>query len=99
MTTQTQAVLAVFLAGSSEDHFGLEIARTAGLKSGTVYPILARLERAKWLTSGWEDIDPSAAGRPRRRYYRITPSGLARAVSARQETISLLLPDFRWGTV
>lgn len=46
-----------------------------GLPSGTVFPILARFERLGWLQSGWEELDPSQAGRPRRRYYRFTDSG------------------------
>lgn len=45
------------------------------LKSGTVYPLLARLEKAGWLESRWEEIDPAEAGRPRRRLYRLTGEG------------------------
>lgn len=52
-------------------HYGLEIMRLTGLRSGTVYPILARLEREGVVESWWED-DASAQGRPRRRYYRAT---------------------------
>ena len=43
--------------------------------SGTLYPILARLESAKWLESRWEELDPSMAGRPRKRLYHITGLG------------------------
>jgi DNA-binding PadR family transcriptional regulator len=32
--------------------------------------------------SRWEDVDPQAAGRPARRYYRITGAGVARAEAA-----------------
>ena len=49
------------------------------LSPGTLYPILLRLESAGWFVSRWEAIDPVSAGRPRRRLYRLTPSGLARA--------------------
>ena len=39
--------------------------------SGTLYPLLARLEAAGWFTSEWEDVDPSEVGRPRRRLYKL----------------------------
>ncbi len=74
-TPQTQAVLAALLRDVTEPHYGLEIARAAGLASGTLYPILARLERQKWVESEWERIDESAEGRRRRRYYRLTGEG------------------------
>ena len=47
----------------------MEIGTAAGLPSGTVHPILARLETVGWLTSRWEDINPRTEGRPARRYY------------------------------
>jgi hypothetical protein len=43
---------------------GLEICAAAGLASGTVHPILARLERLGWLESRWEDIDPARVAAP-----------------------------------
>lgn len=49
--------------------------RATGLASGTLYVILARLDRAGWLSSEQEDIDPIATGRPARRLYRLTPDG------------------------
>jgi PadR family transcriptional regulator PadR len=82
MTLQTRLVLKVFADAPGDDHYGLEIARAAGLPSGTIYPLLARLETAGWLASGWEDIDPAAAGRRRRRYYRLTGEGEKRAAQA-----------------
>ncbi|MGH8879134.1 MAG: PadR family transcriptional regulator, partial [Stackebrandtia sp.] len=50
-----------------------------GLPSGTLYPILVRLERAGWVATAWEDVDASAAGRPARRYYRLTADGVTAA--------------------
>jgi PadR family transcriptional regulator, regulatory protein PadR len=55
---------------------GAEIGRSTKLQTGTLYPILARLERAQWLASRWEDGDPHTLGRPRRRLYWITPLGM-----------------------
>ncbi|QPP05269.1 tyrosine-type recombinase/integrase [Streptomyces bathyalis] len=56
--------------------------KETGLPSGSLYPVLARLERAGWLRSCREAIDPGAEGRPQRRYYELTPDGL---VEARRE--------------
>jgi len=79
MTVPTQLVLRAFLVDPGQQMYGLEIGYAAGLASGTVHPILARLEGAGWLTSQWEDVDPSAAGRPARRYYSLTGDGVERA--------------------
>ena len=85
MTIPTQLVLRALLADPSQELYGVEIGQAAGLPSGTVHPILARLEGVGWLTSRWEDIDPRAEGRPARRYYQLTSDGieLARAALAR----------------
>ncbi|HEX6526385.1 MAG TPA: helix-turn-helix transcriptional regulator [Streptosporangiaceae bacterium] len=76
MTTATLKVLEVLAAaGPAEPPFGLRICDVAGLGSGTVYPILDRLERAGWVIGEWETGQP--AGRPRRRGYRLTGAGQA----------------------
>ena len=82
MTIPTQRVLEALLADPGAELYGLEIGSAAGLRSGTVHPILARLEGYGWLSSRWEDVDPSAEGRPPRRYYRLTADGAAAARSA-----------------
>lgn len=82
MTAQTLRILAVLLDDPAAPRYGLELAAEAELKTGTIYPILARLERAHWLQSYWENIDPVAAGRPRRRLYELTGQGLAFAREA-----------------
>ena len=75
MTIPTQRVLEALLADPERELYGLEIGETADLRSGTVHPILARLEGLGWLTSRWEEIDPQVEGRPPRRYYRLTAEG------------------------
>jgi len=90
MTLQTQHVLRVLLDDPSAEHYGLEVAKAAGLPSGSLYPILARLEQAGWLTSDWEEIDEREAGRRRRRYYRLTPNGTAQADQALALTVQRL---------
>jgi len=75
MTLATQLVLGVLLADPAGDHYGLELSAEAGLPSGTIHPILARLEGLGWVESEWEDIDPRVEGRPARRYYRLSATG------------------------
>jgi PadR family transcriptional regulator, regulatory protein PadR len=61
---------------------GAEIAKATKIGSGTLYPLLARLEAAGWFESQWEDVDPREVGRPRRRLYRLTGVGQRRAGEA-----------------
>jgi len=79
MSLQTLQVLEAFLENPAEQLAGADVHKRTGIASGTLYPILLRLEGAGWLVSRWESIDPSAAGRPRRRLYRITAAGQVRA--------------------
>ncbi|MGH3218425.1 MAG: PadR family transcriptional regulator [Streptosporangiaceae bacterium] len=86
MTLPTQLVLRALLAYPGQELYGLQICRPAGLPSGTIHPILARLEGLGWLESRWEDTASAhTEGRPRRRYYQLTRDGaeLARAALAR----------------
>jgi PadR family transcriptional regulator len=85
MTLATQLVLRALLQNPARELYGLQICSAAGLPSGTIHPILARLETSGWLDSRWEDADPRAEGRPRRRFYRLSEDGaeLARAALAR----------------
>lgn len=82
MTIPTQLVLRTLLDDPERELYGIEIGQGAGLPSGTVHPILARFEGVGWVESRWEDIDPSDAGRPARRYYRLTSSGAEQARDA-----------------
>jgi len=52
--------------------------KLTGMASGSLYPMLARLERAGWLIRGKEDIDQRAAGRPARTNYTITGAAVNR---------------------
>lgn len=56
--------------------FGFDIMEVTRLPSGTVYPALRRLEALHLVTSDWEeDAAARREGRPRRRYYQLTPAG------------------------
>ena len=82
MTRATQLVLRALVADPSREMYGLQIGQEAGLASGTIHPILARLEACGWLQSWWEDLGQEAVGRPRRRFYRLTPDGAVSAARA-----------------
>lgn len=68
--------------------YGFDIMRVTGLASGSVYPLLRRLEESGLVDSEWEaDVDPSEEGRPKRRYYRVTAEG-RRALAVALERIA-----------
>lgn len=67
---QTLAVLSALLRRVQAWHYGYDLLKETGLKSGTLYPILARLQQGGWLEQRWEK--PSAPGRPPRHLYRLS---------------------------
>ncbi|WP_205718269.1 PadR family transcriptional regulator [Actinomadura sp. WMMA1423] len=75
MTTPTRLVLDVLIASAEDPPWGYRICEEAGIGSGTVYPILERLEQAGWIEGEWERGQPE--DRPRRRFYRLTNVGRA----------------------
>lgn len=86
MTMPTQLVLRVLLEDPAREMYGLQLCTEAGLPSGTIHPILARLERVGWLTSRWEEVDSRQEGRPKRRYYRLNPDAIANVQAALHRT-------------
>ena len=86
MTASVLKVAAALLADPAVEHYGLQLMHATGLPSGTLYPILVRLERAGWVESRWEQTEPAAQGRPARRYYRLTADGV---VEARREVAAM----------
>ncbi len=82
LSLQSLQVLRVLLERPERGLAGSDIRRVTGLASGTLYPILARLEQAGWLKSWWEEIDPREVGRPRKRFYCVTPVGARNAADA-----------------
>jgi DNA-binding PadR family transcriptional regulator len=95
MTLSTLAILSAMLDEPAGAWYGLELSRAAGLKSGTIYPALARLEQARWVESAWEEGDPAALGRPLRRMYRLTGVGSRAATQALAEHVEALTPRSR----
>jgi PadR family transcriptional regulator, regulatory protein PadR len=57
-------------------HWGYELSKRSGVRSGVMYPALQRMLEQGWLADGWED-QPRAgrAKRPPRRYYELTDTG------------------------
>jgi PadR family transcriptional regulator PadR len=85
LSQRSLRVLVQFVAHPTVPMSGAEIAKATGVGSGTLYPLLSRLERIGWLTSDWEAVDPRVVGRPRRRLYRLTGVGQRGAQRALSE--------------
>ena len=79
LSPHARAVLAALLNARAQWSHGYELARLAEVKSGTLYPLLIRLEAQGHLEAEWQQ--PVEGGRPPRHAYRLTASGvqLARA--------------------
>ena len=57
---------------------GFDIIDATELPSGTIYPILRRLEREALVSAHWEDVEIAHKElRPPRRYYELTAAGNA----------------------
>lgn len=80
------AILAVMIEAGDEDLHGRLIGKRAGVSSGTLFPALARLENAEWISSREEEGDPAELGRPRQRIYKLTGLG---ETAAREEVAKL----------
>jgi PadR family transcriptional regulator PadR len=79
ITPKMATVLKVFLKDPDQPRYGFELMKLTGMASGSLYPMLARLEGAGWLTRGKEVIDPRTVGRPARTHYRITGAAASAA--------------------
>jgi PadR family transcriptional regulator PadR len=65
-------------------NYGFDIMEKTGLKSGTVYPVLRRLEQSGLIQSKWEAGEAQELERPQRRYYRLTRPGERMLIKAAQ---------------
>jgi PadR family transcriptional regulator PadR len=74
----TQPTTLVLHALASGLRHGFDVIDATGLASGTVYPILRRLEREHLVSASWEDVAiAQSEQRPPRRYYELTAAGKA----------------------
>ncbi|MFC3738866.1 PadR family transcriptional regulator [Paractinoplanes deccanensis] len=65
-------------ASRGDDVHGWALAKATQRSGPTIYGVLDRLEDAGWVASRWEDQSEDS-NRPRRRLYRLTPTGAAEA--------------------
>ncbi|HLB98571.1 MAG TPA: helix-turn-helix transcriptional regulator [Acetobacteraceae bacterium] len=70
---QALTVLAALAAQPKAWRHGYDLAVETGLKSGTLYPILMRLEERSLLQANWEE---PGQGRAPRHQYRLTAQGV-----------------------
>lgn len=73
LSAPARNVLAIMAGAGPRWCYGYELCQQAGIKSGTLYPLLIRLEVQGHLEAEWQQ--PSEAGRPPRHAYRLTPTG------------------------
>jgi PadR family transcriptional regulator, regulatory protein PadR len=71
--------LLAFLEAPQDRHWGYDLSKRAGVRSGVLYPILRRMLEQGWLTDGWENPWETGRSRPPRRYYVLTEEGLSQA--------------------
>lgn len=83
LSGQARSLLAVLAEAGGAWRHGYELARLTGLGSGTLYPLLLRLEGQGYLDAQWQP--PAIRGRPARHAYRLTAAGLALARSQADE--------------
>jgi PadR family transcriptional regulator, regulatory protein PadR len=76
LTGPLRRVLQVFLSDLSARHYGYDLMKAAKLPSGTLYPMLARLQDQGLLTSAWDPQARDAGGRPPRKHYQLTGEGI-----------------------
>jgi PadR family transcriptional regulator PadR len=86
LTYPTALVLQALLDGH---HHGFDVMEATGLPSGTVYPILRRLDAEGCVRSRWEkDGVARKQQRPPRRYYELTAGGRVMAAEAKNKALA-----------
>jgi PadR family transcriptional regulator, regulatory protein PadR len=95
ITVNVAKVLRCLLEEPDRPRYGYDLIHDAQVSAGSLYPILDRLHRAGWLRRDWEQVDPAQEGRPARRLYVLTPSGVAAARQALAELHEQLSPPTR----
>lgn len=87
------ATTAILAAIQGRVRYGLDISEETGLLPGTVYTTLRRLEKRGLVEGRWEAGElAEAEGRPRRRYYELTPAG-ERELERSLERLGTLVGD------
>ena len=74
LSSAARRLLAVLAASGGAWRHGYDLCREAGIKSGTLYPLLIRLEAQGFLVAEWREAE--TPGRPPRHVYRLTAEGV-----------------------
>lgn len=69
-------ILAFFIGNEKKMYCGSDVMKQLNLPSGTVYPLLLRMTKAGWLDRELENVNPKEIGRPAKRFYQISATGL-----------------------
>ena len=77
LSPPARMILAIMADAGSRWLHGYDLCRQGRLKSGTLYPLLIRLEEQGYLEAEWQA--PAEPGRPPRHAYRLTVTGRALA--------------------
>jgi len=85
MSKQTGQLLQVLFSAPQSWRHGYDLSQETGIKSGTLYPLLMRLEEQGFLESRWEQ--PQREGRPPRHAYRLTATGITLAKELRKPAL------------
>lgn len=75
LTHALMQVAIALLDDPNGQHWGYELSKQAGVRSGVMYPMLTRMLNDGWLIDGWEDPATIEGKRPPRRYYELTNEG------------------------
>lgn len=79
----TIAVLVAMLDQPEAESYGYSLTARTGLVSGSLYPILSRLEKRGLVIGNWEQLK---VGRPPRRVYKLTDAGREEAEKVKAES-------------
>jgi DNA-binding PadR family transcriptional regulator len=79
LSSHAQLLLSALAQDPQAWRHGYELLKRTGLKSGTLYPLLIRLNEQGLMDAEWQA--PAEPGRPPRHAYRITQSGIRAAAA------------------
>lgn len=86
LSPAARRVLAVLIQAGARGRHGYDLCREAQIKSGTLYPLLTRLEAQGYLTADWQDS--GFVGRPPRHVYRLTAAGCSLAAAHSEVSVA-----------
>ena len=96
ISKHTSLLLSIMLESSAQWRHGYHLSQITGFKSGTLYPLLMRLEEQGFLASKWQDGE--RPGGPPRHVYRLTASGRVLARERRAALLGKLARELREAT-